>query len=210
MILPNMNDNEIVKNFRQDMAELGPKIDGCWKRELRRVCLKRNIYPFLTVKTFKLKSGNKYCVRMVVMSKSELKKGLVGCNYSFFLPKQKCPECVAVYSDNNKDFYVEHYPAHFIQRYRERMKLDGTNEEVMKHYFKNNSLGTIRIYKKDHEGEHFTVTTEEGVGYGILAADKRRVVKTFIPHSDLCAYKTLLQAKSVKMLRELQSMGRFY
>lgn len=209
MILPNMNDNEILENFHKDADELKQKINGCWKRELRRLCLKRNTYPFLTVKSFKLKSGNKYCVRLIVMSKNDLKKNVLGCNYSFFLPKQRTPECVAVYSYNN-DSYVEHYPAHFMQRYRERMKLEGTNEEIMEHYFKRNSLGTIKVYKKDEEGEHFTVTTEEGVGYGTLTNDNRRIVKTFIPHSDLCAYKTLQQAKSLKMLRELQAMGRFY
>lgn len=205
MILPNMNDIEIKRNFRKDKPELDVKTKGFWDRTFRRACLKTGRYPFKMTTTFKTKAGNKYLVNLHVHTKSDFKNGKCGVAYSLFLPKGKFPECVTIFFAEDNSLLVEHYPAHFMQRYRERMGLEGSNEEIIKSYVVNNTLGTYKMHHTDEEGYHFTVTTEQGVGYGVITNEGNRIVKTFIPHNDLNKTKTLQQVAPLRRLRELQS-----
>lgn len=158
MILQNMTEEELLKEFIEDKENALDII--CSKRDkILKLEKKATIYPFVTHSVFTTKRKNTWLMLCIVQKK---------------LKKREDPRCVSIaiadsswgkfaYTSLLGEDTIVSYSPHLFSRYAERMNVNKTGIELIKHFFLNNRESVFSPFVK-------TSKTFKGVGQMIMYA----------------------------------------
>lgn len=123
------------------------------------------------------------------------KKGM-NCSYLFFLeiptPKGK------IYADLRKggEFSPENdldyvaYTAHFFDRYKERLNLEGDREQVVKKFMKTELESTLKGSSLEYvDGHRVIYNIKKGLALGVGFSDIGILLKTFISENEINSFQ---------------------
>lgn len=219
MLVPTMTFQEIHNEVFEDIRNLQDRFDH-YKREFRKLVLKRSRYPY--TKTFEFKTPEKknlFRIDAIVTKRGDFNKPIINIYGIFLRPEGKYAVSVSL---ENKISTL--FPPHFFKRYRERILKDESisNDDIIKHYFRNNwgYLGAVvnekfeRIYHRFEENDiedkiSFVAATSQGYCFGSRQGNVN-IVKTIISEDMLFEYQkdTFQSLKAVFNEANKESYGR--
>lgn len=163
MIVPAMTLQEIYKEVMVDIANMKQRLDFCLK-DFNRVALKSKCYPIRKSYNYKTKNNNHFIVGLNSFKRSNWKNPYLTVFGIYSRPEGKYAVSPTFGSKN-----ISIYPPHFFKRYRERIVKDQSlsSEELMKHFFKNETVFKIAFVNKDHKAvyDSFENNKEEKVSF---------------------------------------------
>jgi len=134
MIVPSMTVKEIHKEVFDDLKTLRNKLDEL-RSDFRRIVLKCNCYPITKSYDYKTREKqNLFIIQFTALKRSAWKKPVISIYGIYLRPEGR----YAVISSLDINITTI-YPPHFFKRYRERILKDESisNEDIIRHYFKN-------------------------------------------------------------------------
>jgi len=184
-----MTIQEIHKELFEDLENLRDKLND-FKKDFGKKVLKVSRRPLTKSYDCKTKEKkNLFIVTFTAMKRSDWKKPILGINAIYDRPEGKYATALSL--DMN---IASIYPPHFFKRYRERIVKDESisNENIIRHYFKNEWGLMFAVANKDFESVYhcfendakddkvsFVAVSSEGYCFGEKQGNIH-IVKTII------------------------------
>lgn len=189
MIVPAMTIQEIHKEVFEDLTNLRYKFDE-YRKDFRQTVLRNSRYPLTKSYYYKTREKNNlFYIDFTALKRSAWKNPIMSLHCIYSRPEGKY--AVALSVDMNM---ITVYPPHFFNRYQERILKDAsiTNEEIIRHYFKNDWGYTGAVVDEDYKSVYhcfenddkndkisFVAATSQGYCFGEKQANVN-IIKTII------------------------------
>ena len=148
MIVPSMTVQEIHNEIFEDMKNLKVKLED-YRKNFKKTVLKSSRYPLTKSYDFVTKEKqNLFIVDFTALKRSNWKKPIISIFAIYSRPEGKYAVAPSV------DMKITTlYPPHFFKRFRERIIKDESisNEDLIRHYFKNDWGFMGAVVNKDFE-----------------------------------------------------------
>lgn len=200
MFLKNMTDKEFFDQFEKEHQELKRRAYCYWKREGRRQVLKAGKFPAVKVFETKTNLGNTYIMTLRAATKHNFKNNIINLSYTVIVENDVEPMIIN-FSTRSNDVIVARFYSHFFRRYRERMNLTGSIKDLVKRYITYNSIAQYTFLERDEVGQHFYLSSDEGLSIGVITPEGQHLIKTFIAMNTLSDAKFFKHAKALKKLQ---------
>lgn len=181
MYTANMTPDEIDRETNADVRNVLAKIEAM-SNAFRRKVLKANKFPVTMRFEQHSVRKNRWIISLVAESKKDVNEMMFRDFY-----------CICE-SPNGKFVYrlLKHptlfkyntivLKPHFFSRYRERMGLEETGEELIKKVMDRMNYVIEEKYTREDGGMDYVLSFEDGVGLGdVIKDNKVSLVRTFVP-----------------------------
>lgn len=185
MLVDSMTPKEVRNEVIGDIEALIVK-SSYLKSNATRVALKQTKFPCTYIVDWISPKKNKWLI-IFNFYRRNVHKGGAGITG---ICLQKYPKGYAAHRwciDKFKRFYVSTYLPHFFERYAERMNIDKTGIDLIKHFICRNAFGdhdytTELSGIKSREGNVVHLCHPEGIAMGEEVSALHQVFKTFITY----------------------------
>ena len=183
MVIPSFTPEQIVDEFRKDLANIYYFIDH-QKQRLRRAALKAHKFPVSIHGWHRTPMRNNWLYILTARSKRDYDDTSMVTFVMTFRDQQGKTWAMMQSSVRNEPI-VLFYTPHLFARYNSRMNLNLLGDDLIYRYFKYNASASFSIkttmlderqYKQD-----VVATTTEGVSMGLMAT-MGVLLKTFISY----------------------------
>lgn len=181
MYTANMTPDEIDRETNADMQNVIAKIQALGK-DFRRKVLKANKFPVKMRVEQRSVRKNRWIINITANSKKDVYDNMRGSHYCISeSPMGKFVYKIIRHPDLFKYRTVVLKP-HFFSRYRERMGIEETGDELIKKVMSRMDVVMEDTYNREDGGMDYVVSFEDGVGLGEVIIEKKiSIIRTFVP-----------------------------
>jgi len=185
MLVDSMTSKEVRNEVMSDVEALIVKASHL-RHTATRVALKQTKFPYVYIVDWTSPRKNKWLIVFNLYRRNTHKggAGITG------VCLQKYPKGYAAHRwciDKNKTFFVSTYLPHFFDRYAERMNLDKTGIDLIKHFIRKNTSGQHDYTSElsgiqSRDGNVVHICHPEGIAMGEEPHALHQIFKTFITY----------------------------
>lgn len=155
MIVDSMSDIEIKASLEKELYSHWNNVVE-FKKNFRKLCLKRSIFPYQHIYKFKSKSGNLFYVNFCAEKRSMHDKPI----YSISAIYQKTEGYYEAALTLTNSMVI--YPPHFFNRYRERILKSNTSIlETIENHIKRNWGNEIAVVNEEYKSVLYAFEKED-------------------------------------------------
>lgn len=202
MIVYGMTENEMTKEVLSDMKNAF-RYEDVNQNKFRRLVLKAARFPIYYHYVYLSPKKNKWFILLEARSKKEHSE----MARLTFVTTHDTPHgiyAIMVSFYKGKPFLIL-YPPHFFKRFRERMSIDETGEDLMLRHFRyNNSYVFDRSIKiEDSHFSEIAGSSTYGVAFGFQTEENNIMFKTFVSYDMLKGKQIEVYMRNEKIRKEI-------
>lgn len=185
MILPNYNENDIVKEYFIDMQNV-MRYSDYMDKKFRKMVMRAALFPVRYSVIYTSPMKNKWIIILEAHNKKEVGDYCRMVTVCTYRDRNGFLNAAMSSSMNNKQMTM-FYPWHFFKRYKDRSQKEQSGDEIMREFFRYNYSYVFDIEQKRVLNSNLCMTevygsTKEGIALGIMTENNNFLFKTFITY----------------------------
>ena len=185
MLVDSMTFDEVRKEVMSEYDTM-LRIAYYRKKSAEHFAKRQTKFPCVYLTEWMSPKKNRWLIMYILFKRNthKGKAGIMGCCF------QKYPKGFALHQtalNYNKDVYITTYLPHFFERYAERMHVDKTGVDLIKHFYRHNHAAdndtTQELSGKGSRTDNsIHMCFDEGIGMGEYLNFEHVVLKTFVTY----------------------------